>query len=103
MINGYSKFLYQIGMLDENESKHFEAKADYVTSLIKKKQFAEAFKVISCYMHKKCSLVFYILVQGMCMENPLLGQVPITVIHSWLGNGSQVIMNSPISFSLLCS
>lgn len=45
MMAAYSDFLFNIGMLDENQAAYFQEQTDKALDLIKDKQFAKAFKV----------------------------------------------------------
>ena len=45
MLGAYADFLFQTGLLDENQSAYFAAQTAHAQKLIQNKQFADAFKV----------------------------------------------------------
>jgi vitellogenic carboxypeptidase-like protein len=45
MLPAYADYLFNIGMLDENQREYFRSGCDQAVSLIKAGKFTEAFKV----------------------------------------------------------
>lgn len=45
MLGGYGEFLYQTGMIDENQKQYVVQQTDYGVKLIQQQKWEEAFRV----------------------------------------------------------
>lgn len=45
MLGGYGEFMYQTGLIDENQKQHVVQQTDYAMKLIRQQKWVEAFKV----------------------------------------------------------
>lgn len=53
MLGGYGEFMYQTGMIDENQKQYVVQQTDYGVKLIQQQKWVEAFQVrdAECLLH----------------------------------------------------